>query len=119
MDSSSGSVAPQGPFAVAIDDFDYVAAAPCSPARFVGFDEIERALDRRDQIRLRLPALQHRTDRARPGHARAVADHARGCGLYLRQLDVSVEERQLVIRGRQLDDKVREYIHRGIAARQF
>jgi HSP20 family molecular chaperone IbpA len=35
------------------------------------------------------------------------------------QLDVSVEERQLVIRGRQLDDKSRQYIHRGIAARQF
>jgi len=34
-------------------------------------------------------------------------------------LDVSVEERQLVIRGRQQDDKSRQYIHRGIAARQF
>jgi HSP20 family molecular chaperone IbpA len=32
---------------------------------------------------------------------------------------VSVEERQLVIRGRQQDDKSRQYIHRGIAARQF
>ena len=35
------------------------------------------------------------------------------------QLDVSVEESQLVIRGRQQDDKTREYLHRGIAARQF
>jgi HSP20 family molecular chaperone IbpA len=36
------------------------------------------------------------------------------------QLDVSIEESQLVIRGRQHDDdKSRQYIHRGIAARQF
>ncbi|MCL4219302.1 MAG: Hsp20 family protein, partial [Candidatus Hydrogenedentes bacterium] len=37
----------------------------------------------------------------------------------LDQLDVSVEENQLVIRGRQADDKTRQFIHRGIAARQF
>ena len=36
------------------------------------------------------------------------------------QLDVTLEENQLVIRGRQEDDdKSRQYIHRGIAARQF
>ncbi len=35
------------------------------------------------------------------------------------QLDVSIEESQLVIRGRQQDDKARQYLHRGIAARQF
>jgi HSP20 family molecular chaperone IbpA len=32
---------------------------------------------------------------------------------------VTVEENQLVIRGRQNDDKTRHYLHRGIAARQF
>jgi HSP20 family molecular chaperone IbpA len=35
------------------------------------------------------------------------------------QLDVTVEENQLVIRGRQHDDKTRQYLHRGIASRQF
>ena len=35
------------------------------------------------------------------------------------QLDITVEENQLVIRGRQQDDKERQYLHRGIAARQF
>jgi HSP20 family molecular chaperone IbpA len=35
------------------------------------------------------------------------------------QLDVTLEESQLVIRGRQQDDKSRQYLHRGIAARQF
>ena len=40
-------------------------------------------------------------------------------GFTREQLDVSVEENQLVIRGRQADDKSRLYLHRGIAARQF
>ena len=40
-------------------------------------------------------------------------------GFTREQLDVSIEENQLVIRGRQQDDKTREYLHRGIAARQF
>ena len=35
------------------------------------------------------------------------------------QLDVTIEENQLVIRGRQQEDKARQYIHRGIAARHF
>jgi ABC-type branched-subunit amino acid transport system ATPase component len=35
------------------------------------------------------------------------------------ELDVTIEENQLVIRGRQKDDEGRAYLHRGIAARQF
>jgi HSP20 family molecular chaperone IbpA len=35
------------------------------------------------------------------------------------QLEITVEDNQLVIRGRQEEDKEREYLHRGIAARQF
>ena len=35
------------------------------------------------------------------------------------QLEITVEDNQLVIRGRQEDDKSREFLHRGIAARQF
>ena len=35
------------------------------------------------------------------------------------QLEITLEESQLVIRGRQEDDKARQYIHRGIASRQF
>jgi HSP20 family molecular chaperone IbpA len=40
-------------------------------------------------------------------------------GFTQEQLDVSVEENQLIIRGRQIDDQERFYLHRGIAARQF
>ena len=35
------------------------------------------------------------------------------------QLDITLEDNQLIIRGRQEDDKSRAFIHRGIAARQF
>lgn len=35
------------------------------------------------------------------------------------QIEITVEDNQLGIRGRQVDDKSRHYIHRGIAARQF
>lgn len=34
-------------------------------------------------------------------------------------LNVTVEDNQLVIRGKQTDDGARSYLHRGIAARQF
>jgi HSP20 family molecular chaperone IbpA len=34
-------------------------------------------------------------------------------------LEVSVEDSQLLVRGRQKDETERDYLHRGIAARQF
>lgn len=35
------------------------------------------------------------------------------------QLDVVLEDNELTVRGKQTDDKSRQYLHRGIAARQF
>lgn len=35
------------------------------------------------------------------------------------ELDVSVEDNQLTVRGKQEDDKSRDFLYRGIAARQF
>jgi HSP20 family molecular chaperone IbpA len=40
-------------------------------------------------------------------------------GFRREQLEIALEDNQLVIRGRQEDDKSRDFIHRGIAARQF
>lgn len=40
-------------------------------------------------------------------------------GFASENLEVMTEDNQLVIRGRQTDDTEREYLHRGIAARQF
>jgi HSP20 family molecular chaperone IbpA len=85
----------------------------------LGFDEIERILDRVAKGSdgyppyniERVPRDAENPDRLRI--TLAVAGFTRD------QLDVSVEDSQLVIRGRQQDDKTRQYIHRGIAARQF
>ncbi len=35
------------------------------------------------------------------------------------ELEVSVEDGALIVSGRQRDDETRDYLHRGIAARQF
>ncbi len=40
-------------------------------------------------------------------------------GFQLDELDICLEENQLSISGRQNDEPGREYLHRGIAARQF
>lgn len=85
----------------------------------LGFDEIERLLDRVAKGSEGYPPYNIERvprDAENPDRLRitlAVAGFTRD------QLDVSIEENQLVIRGRQQDDKTRHYIHRGIAARQF
>ena len=40
-------------------------------------------------------------------------------GFSMDDLSVTIEDNQLMIRGRQIEDSERIYIHRGIAARQF
>ncbi len=40
-------------------------------------------------------------------------------GFNANELDLTLEDNELVITGRQNDDDAREYLHRGIAARQF
>ena len=85
----------------------------------IGFDDIERALDRVTKAAdgyppyniERLPREGSNPERLRITLAVA--------GFTLDQLEVTAEERELVIRGRQQDDKTRQYLHRGIAARQF
>ncbi|MBV8792109.1 MAG: Hsp20 family protein [Pseudolabrys sp.] len=85
----------------------------------LGFDEIERALDR----------VAKGADGYPPYNIERLAREANNperlritlavAGFTRDQLDVTIEESQLVIRGRQQDDKSRQYLHRGIAARQF
>lgn len=85
----------------------------------LGFEEIERVLDRVAKGSDGYPPYNIERlarDGTNPDRLRitlAVAGFTRD------QLDVSIEESQLVIRGRQQDDKSRQYLHRGIAARQF
>ena len=86
----------------------------------LGFDEIERALDRvakgsgSGYPPYNIERLARTNDR--PETLRitmAVADFSSD------DLEVSVEERELTIRGRQNEDGTRDFLHRGIAARQF
>jgi HSP20 family molecular chaperone IbpA len=85
----------------------------------LGFDEIERALDRVAKAADGYPPYNIERlarDADFPERLRITLAVA---GFTSDQLDVTVEESQLVIRGRQQDDKARQYLHRGIAARQF
>lgn len=86
----------------------------------LGFDDIERALDRVAKAASdgyppynieRLSRDENLPDRLRITLAVA--------GFTREELEITLEESQLVIRGRQQDDKSRHYLHRGIAARQF
>ena len=92
---------------------------PLSSPLLLGFEEIERVLDRVGKAADGYPPYNiERVPRDGNGPERlritlAIAGFTRD------QLDVTVEENQLIIRGRQQDDKARHYIHRGIAARQF
>ena len=85
----------------------------------IGFDEIERVLDRVAKAADGYPPYNIERvarDERNPERLRitlAVAGFTRD------QLDVTIEESQLVIRGRQQEDKTRQFMHRGIAARQF
>jgi HSP20 family molecular chaperone IbpA len=86
----------------------------------LGFDEIERALERVTRStgdgyppynieRISETETQAETLRI----TLAVAGFTRD------QLEILIEDGQLVIKGKQTDDKARAYLHRGIAARQF
>ncbi len=86
----------------------------------LGFEDIERVLDRVSKATNdgyppynieRLPRSDEHGDILRITLAVA--------GFCREELEITVEESQLVIRGRQTDDKDRNYLHRGIAARQF
>jgi HSP20 family molecular chaperone IbpA len=86
----------------------------------LGFEEIERALDRLSKAAgdgyppyniERLARTANRVETLRITLAVA--------GFAADELAVSVEENELVIRGKQKEESAREYLHRGIAARQF
>jgi HSP20 family molecular chaperone IbpA len=80
----------------------------------LGFDQLERTLDRLAKSAEGYPP--YNIERIGENGLRITLAVA---GFTLDQLEVTVEEKELVIRGRQQDDKSRQYLHRGIAARQF
>jgi len=76
---------------------------PFASPLLLGFDSMEKTLER--------------IAKASDGYPPYNIERLRGSDDA--ELDVSVEENQLVIRGRQLEQAERDYLYRGIAARQF
>lgn len=86
----------------------------------LGFDDIERILDRvsKGSGEGYPPYNIERLETGEGGELLRITLAV--AGFTKDQLDVSVEDSELSIRGRQDDDdEGREYLHRGIAARQF
>jgi HSP20 family molecular chaperone IbpA len=96
----------------------------------LGFDEVERVLDRVTKgANEGYPP--YNIERLAPEEGKLLDANGNGnggdvlritlavAGFTRDQLDVTLEESQLVIRGRQVDDGTRHYLHRCIAARQF
>ena len=92
----------------------------------LGFEEMERLIDRVGKgdgyppynIE-RIPANGVGMDGSRAERTDRLRITLAVAGFKRDQLEITVEDNQLVIRGRQEEDKTREYLHRGIAARQF
>ncbi len=91
---------------------------------FLGFEEMERLIDRVGKGGDGYPPYNiERVPAGSDGNGQSQGELLRitlaVAGFRPHQIEVTVEENQLVIRGRQEDDKSRQYIHRGIATRQF
>jgi HSP20 family molecular chaperone IbpA len=81
----------------------------------LGFDHFERALDRVSKVS---------SDGYPPYNIEQVDENSLRitlavAGFAMSDLKLTIEDNQLVVRGRQTDDDNRVYLHRGIAARQF
>src|SRR3569833_3896801 len=85
----------------------------------LGFDEIARILDRVSKGSEGYPPYNIERLPRDPQNPERLRITLAVAGFTRDQLDGSIEESQLVNRGRQQDDKARQFLHRGIAARQF
>jgi HSP20 family molecular chaperone IbpA len=84
----------------------------------LGFDSFEERIDRLAKSADGYPPynIERRLDA--DGTERFTVSVA-VAGFAAADLEVTAEDNQLVVRGKQQDDAAREYLHRGIAARQF
>lgn len=92
---------------------------PFASPLLLGFDAMEKTLERISKASDGYPP--YNIERIAAG--REVPERLRitlaVAGFSEEELDVSTEENQLLIRGRQVDHGERDYLYRGIAARQF
>lgn len=86
----------------------------------LGFDEIERILDRVSKTTSDgYPPYNIERVRAGENQVDTLRITLAVAGFSESDLEVTIDQNQLTIRGRQQEDSGREYLHRGIAARQF
>ena len=86
----------------------------------LGFDQIERAFDKVSKPASDgYPPYNIERIAASDGSPERLRITLAVAGFSRDEIEVTQEESQLWIRGRQQDVREREYIHRGIAARQF
>ena len=86
----------------------------------LGFDEIERLLDRVSKSTSDgYPPYNIERVRAADGQPETLRITLAVAGFSESDLEVTLDQNQLTIRGRQQEEPHREYLHRGIAARQF
>ena len=94
---------------------------PFSSPLLLGFDTMEKTLERIAKGSEGYPP--YNIERIRASADGSNAERLRitlaVAGFCDDDLEVTTEENQLVIRGRQTENDGREYLHRGIAARQF
>jgi HSP20 family molecular chaperone IbpA len=91
---------------------------PFSSPLLVGFDTIEKKLEQIAKSGDSYPP--YNIERISVSGAECLRVTLAVAGFAEDQLEVMVEENQLVVRGRQCDDDTpRDFLHRGIAARQF
>jgi HSP20 family molecular chaperone IbpA len=92
---------------------------PFSSPLLLGFDAVEKTLERLAKNGDSYPPYNIERLRGTNGVAERLRITLAVAGFSDQDLEVLTEENQLIVRGRQKDDTEREYLHRGIAARQF
>jgi HSP20 family molecular chaperone IbpA len=92
---------------------------PFSSPLLLGFDTMEKTLERIAKGSDGYPPYNIERIRDASGSDDRLRITVAVAGFSEQELDVAIEENQLVIRGRQAETDAREYLHRGIAARQF
>lgn len=86
----------------------------------LGFDELERMLERVSKASGDgYPPYNIERLKATNGKPEMLRITLAVAGFSESDLDVTLEKNQLTIRGKQEEDPDREFLHRGIAARQF
>lgn len=92
---------------------------PFSSPLLLGFDSMEKTLERLAKSADGYPPYNIERMRGEDGGSDRLRITLAVAGFSEADLEISVEENQLLVRGRQNDDGEREFLHRGIAARQF